>query len=264
MTLFRRRAIALFIGFMLAGGVVLARLAVIQVSGQRSFNHARYAQVGGDRCVETVRGGIYTRWGTPLAEQVPCFALGVHYGHLGEDTWIQTAASLCEAEPDVLAERAGEIIARVERVRDAVREVCDYMGERGLVFALETGQESPKVLRDFIAAVDRPNLKVNFDMANLVLYGSGRPLPALEVLIDLVDGTHCKDGIWPSQEGRLGTEVPLGKGEVGVEEVVKRLYDGGYRGPLDIEREIEGEEQRLDIVDAIELLRGIRARILGG
>lgn len=146
-------------------------------------------------------------------------------------------------------------------VRDAVREVCDRMGERGLVFALETGQEAPEVLRAFIEEVDRPNLKVNFDMANLILYGKGRPLPALEHLMDLVDGTHCKDGIWPTEEGKLGREVPLGQGEANIEAVVGRLYEGGYRGPLDIEREIEGEDQRRDIVDAIGLLRGIRARL---
>ncbi|HQK93533.1 MAG TPA: sugar phosphate isomerase/epimerase family protein [Armatimonadota bacterium] len=146
-----------------------------------------------------------------------------------------------------------------DAVRDAVREVCDYMGERSLVFALETGQEKPEVLRDFIEQVNRPNLRVNFDMANLILYGSGWPLPALDVLMDYVDGTHCKDGTWPTEPGRLGKEQPLGKGQVNVEAVIQRLYDGGYRGPLDIEREIEGEQQRLDIMEAIELLRGIRA-----
>lgn len=146
-------------------------------------------------------------------------------------------------------------------VKDAVREVCDYMGERGLVFALETGQEEPEVLRAFIEDVSRPNLRVNFDMANLILYGKGRPLPALDHLIDLVDGTHCKDGLWPTEPGKLGQEVPLGKGEADIEAVVRKLYEGGYRGPLDIEREIEGEEQRLDIIDAIKLLAGIRARL---
>jgi len=148
-----------------------------------------------------------------------------------------------------------------EGVRDAVREVCDHMGERGLVFALETGQEKPSVLVEFIHAVDRPNLKVNFDMANLLLYGSGRPLEALDVLIDYVDGTHCKDGCWPAEPGRLGAEQPLGQGEVNVPAVIQRLYEGGYRGPLDIEREITGEQQRKDIIAAIELLRGIRAEL---
>lgn len=148
-----------------------------------------------------------------------------------------------------------------EGVKDAVKDICDYMGERNLGFALETGQEKPEVLREFIEAVGLPNLKVNFDMANLILYGSGRPLKALDVLIDYVDGTHCKDGSWPTEPGRLGHEQPLGKGEVNVEAVITRLYEGGYRGPLDIEREITGEQQRLDIVDAIELLRGIRAKL---
>ncbi len=146
-------------------------------------------------------------------------------------------------------------------VRDAVREVCDYMGERGLVFALETGQESPETLRAFIGDVDRPNLRVNFDMANLILYGTGRPLPALDHLMDVIDGTHCKDGTWPTEAGRLGAETPLGKGEADIAAVVTKLYKGGYRGTLDIEREIEGENQRLDIIDAIQLLEGIRGTL---
>jgi L-ribulose-5-phosphate 3-epimerase len=146
-------------------------------------------------------------------------------------------------------------------VRDAVREVCDHMGELGLVFALETGQEKPDVLVEFINAVDRPNLKVNFDMANLILYGSGRPLEALDVLMDYVDGTHCKDGTWPTEPGRLGHEEPLGYGEANIPAVIKRLYEGGYRGPLDIEREISGEQQRKDIIEAVELLKGVRASL---
>lgn len=148
-----------------------------------------------------------------------------------------------------------------EGVRDAVREVCDYMGELGLVFALETGQEAPATLRHFIHDVDRPNLRVNFDMANLILYGTGRPLPALDHLMDVIDGTHCKDGVWPKEAGKLGTETPLGKGEADIEAVVTKLYAGGYRGTLDIEREIEGEDQRIDIIDAIKLLQGIRGKL---
>lgn len=149
--------------------------------------------------------------------------------------------------------------AMFEGVRDAVREICDFMGELGLVFALETGQEKAEVLVEFIHAVDRPNLKVNFDMANLILYGSGRPLEALDVLLDYVDGTHCKDGLWPTTPGLLGTEVQLGAGEVNIPRVIRKLYEGGYAGPLDIEREITGEQQRKDILQAIELLRGVRA-----
>ena len=45
---------------------------------------------------------------------------------------------------------------------------------------LETGQESADALLEFIGDVDRENLFVNFDPANMILYGSGEPIEALE------------------------------------------------------------------------------------
>ena len=61
-------------------------------------------------------------------------------------------------------------------VRDVVRRVCDHAARHGQSFALETGQEPAEVLLRFIRDVDRPNLGINFDPANLILYGSGEPI----------------------------------------------------------------------------------------
>jgi len=100
---------------------VLARLAVIQVGGQRAFEHSRFTRVGGDYVVEAVRGGIYTRWGTPLAVQDPSYDLGVYYARLADNDWRPVAAELTGADPAELAAIAESAIRRVERVRDAVR-----------------------------------------------------------------------------------------------------------------------------------------------
>jgi penicillin-binding protein 2 len=62
--------------------VLLARLAQIQVGGHDEFDIEDYTRTGGSHLVETVRGGIYARWGSPLAEQVPSFDLAVHYSQL--------------------------------------------------------------------------------------------------------------------------------------------------------------------------------------
>jgi penicillin-binding protein 2 len=119
--LFRRRVIILLACFLLAGGAVAARLAVIQISGHRSFRHGEFMRVGGDHLVETVRGGIYTRWGTPLAEQLPSFDLGVHYGLVADEDWRRSAAALGGVSIEALDERVGEIVRLVERIRDGVR-----------------------------------------------------------------------------------------------------------------------------------------------
>jgi len=145
-----------------------------------------------------------------------------------------------------------------QEVVDTIRKIADYCKPKEMVFALETGQEAAEALLQFIKDVDRDNIRVNFDPANMILYGSGEPIPALELLAEYVDGVHCKDGKWPKKEGELGTEYPLGQGDVGIDKFIATLEKIGYEGPLTIEREITGEEQKKDIIEAIELLNKLR------
>jgi len=145
----------------------------------------------------------------------------------------------------------------------AAQEVCDYCAGQGQDFRLETGQETGECLKRFIGDVGRANLKVNFDPANMILYGSGEPIAALELVGEYVGGVHCKDGTWPTEKDQLGKEMPLGQGEVGIERFVETLWKVGYRGPLTIEREISGEQQTRDIMAAVKLLEGIRAKVMG-
>jgi sugar phosphate isomerase/epimerase len=143
-------------------------------------------------------------------------------------------------------------------VRDMVRRICDHAAANRQTFALETGQERAEVLLEFFRDVDRANLRINFDPANMILYGTGDPIEALRVLAPHVASVHCKDGDWPPRDapGALGTERPLGEGSVGVDRFVQTLREIGFRGPLNIEREAENQEQRLrDIRRAVELLR---------
>jgi sugar phosphate isomerase/epimerase len=146
-------------------------------------------------------------------------------------------------------------------VREVVRRVCDHAGRRRQTFALETGQESAEALRHFFIDVNRDNLRVNFDPANMILYGTGDPLNALHVLQQHVITVHCKDGDWPPKgvKGALGTEKPLGQGSVGIERFVQKLKDMGYTGPLTIEREAQDPQERLrDIRMAVGLLEKLR------
>ena len=88
---------------------------------------------------------------------------------------------------------------------------------------------------------------MNFDAANLILYGKANPVDALDILGPLVQGVHAKDGLYPTGPRELGREVPIGQGKVNFPAFIKRLKEVGYRGPLTIEREISGAKQAEDI-----------------
>jgi sugar phosphate isomerase/epimerase len=124
-------------------------------------------------------------------------------------------------------------------VREEVRRIADRAASNNQTFALETGQEPADVLLQFLRDCGRENLKINFDPANMILYGTGDPIQALEVLAPDVVSVHAKDGDWPPKgvPGALGTEKPLGQGAVGMEQFVNKLKQVGYRGTLNIERE---------------------------
>jgi len=143
-------------------------------------------------------------------------------------------------------------------VRDLVRRICDHAAGHGQTFALETGQEPAPVLLAFLRDVDRPNLRINFDPANLILYGSGDPIEALPLLAPLVISVHAKDGDWPPKDvpGALGSERPLGQGSVGMARFVQALRDVGYQGTLNVERETHDQAARLrDIAAGVQLLK---------
>jgi sugar phosphate isomerase/epimerase len=150
------------------------------------------------------------------------------------------------------------------RVTAAAAQVCDYLAPRGQWLHLETGQETAGALLAFFQAVGRPNLAINFDPANMILYGSGQPLEALRLVGRHVRSCHCKDARWAARPGlEWGAETPLGEGDVDLAAYLRTLADVGYRGPLTIEREIGGPEQIRDIRAALGKLAALRAEILG-
>ena len=145
------------------------------------------------------------------------------------------------------------------------QQLCDHCGEQDQYLHLETGQETAEGLLDFIGQVGRENLKINFDPANMILYGTGEPIEALKKVGHHVRSVHCKDGTWSDQPGETwGAEVPLGQGDVGMEAYLNTLKEIGYQGPLTIEREIpqDPQRQRAEIGQAIDLLTELRSRIL--
>jgi sugar phosphate isomerase/epimerase len=180
-----------------------------------------------------------TKYVADFASQISVASVGCHIGFVPEDP----------KDPNY---------AEIVKV---VREICDHCAFLNQNFALETGQEPPAVLKRFIHDVERSNLRINFDPANLILYGTGDPLEALDVLGPYIVSVHCKDGDYPpiDQPNALGTERALGEGSVDVPAFIHKLKQVGYRGILSIEREEpDAAVREADIRKAIKLLTELR------
>jgi sugar phosphate isomerase/epimerase len=150
-------------------------------------------------------------------------------------------------------------------VLEVTRGVCDHCKNNGQNLHLETGQESAEGLLKFIGDVARDNLFINFDPANMILYGTGEPIEALRKVGHLVRSVHCKDAKWAANPGQeWGQELPLGEGDVGMETYLATLDELGYTGPLTIEREIpqEPERQKAEIGHAINLLTALKPKFV--
>lgn len=131
------------------------------------------------------------------------------------------------------------------------------MKDNGQYFLFETGQETPVTMLRTIQTIGLDNIGINFDTANLILYGKANTRDALDVFGKYVMETHIKDGEYPTDGLSLGEEKPAGEGKANLPAVLAKLKALGFSGTFTIEREITGEKQISDIVTARDLLRNI-------
>jgi sugar phosphate isomerase/epimerase len=144
----------------------------------------------------------------------------------------------------------------------AIRELAVYCAGNGQDFLMETGQETPTTLLRAIKDVDKPNLGVGLDTANLILYGKANPVDAVDIIGPYVKSIHAKDGRWPTDPSKLGEEVVIGKGLVDFKLVFTKLHKLGYTGAVTIERETSGPQQIEDVKQEKLYLERILKQIL--
>jgi L-ribulose-5-phosphate 3-epimerase len=136
-----------------------------------------------------------------------------------------------------------------------VREIAAALGEEGLALLMETGQEEDTELLQFLNDLAVRNVHINFDPANMILYGAGDPIEAVQTLGRHIRHVHIKDGTLSKQPGVIwGEEVPFGQGQVGPRRFFNALKEVGYGGPLVIEREA-GNNRLSDVRTAIEAIK---------
>jgi L-ribulose-5-phosphate 3-epimerase len=140
---------------------------------------------------------------------------------------------------------------------EAAKQVAVYAVERGIKVRFETGQETPICLLRAIEDIGTGNLGVNYDTANLILYGKANPVDGLGVIGKHVQSLHAKDGTYPVNPKLLGEETPIGKGQVDFPAVIRKLKALGFQGHITIEREISGPKQTEDIKASKTYLEGL-------
>ena len=134
--------------------------------------------------------------------------------------------------------------------------VAQLYADRAVRIALETGQEDAATLDTVLEAVKPRGVQVNFDPANLILYGRGDPVAALRVLAPRVAQVHIKDALPAVQEGEWGTEVPVGEGVVDWAAFLGALRDCREVNTLVIEREA-GSDRVGDVTRARQFLESV-------
>ena len=131
-------------------------------------------------------------------------------------------------------------------MKERLGAVADVFASADMVVALETGQETAAELAILLESVKRPNLAVNFDPANMLLYGKGDPVQALHLLAPWIQQVHIKDATSSPTAGNWGEEVAVGTGEVNWPAFFAALDQIGFTGNLVIEREA-GSQRVSDI-----------------
>jgi L-ribulose-5-phosphate 3-epimerase len=127
--------------------------------------------------------------------------------------------------------------------------LADIFAKHGVLLGLETGQECAPNVVSVLEELAHPSLGVNYDPANMILYGKGDPIEAINTLSPWVQQVHIKDAKATELLGTWGTEMPAGEGDVPWEKFLECVPSGVN---LVIER--EGGENRISDVQQAKIM----------
>jgi sugar phosphate isomerase/epimerase len=224
------------------------------------------------------------RWveiGAPAPGQVDAVA-----GHLQQ--YGMRAASVCfygpHGEPDFL-ESLSQAVDSAARLGAPVmftsqhagktprpelyarlRSAGDICAGRGVTLCLETHPDlcmnSERAL-ETMQGINHPNVRINFDAANIHYYNEGAiALAELRPIVDYVRSVHLKDSAGGFHEHNFPA---IGDGAVDWKGIISLLNARGMTGPFTLEMEgIAGEDLTFEQTEqrirrSIEFLRGIGA-----
>ena len=139
-----------------------------------------------------------------------------------------------------------------------MKQLVRFAASNDQQFLFETGTETAASLKHILDDIGEPNLGINFDPANLLIYGKDDPSVLVDQLADRIRVVHCKDANRAVNGDVFGKETVLGCGSANIPVLLKKLLEAGFCGPLIIERELPpGPEQEKDIAEAVKLIQSI-------
>lgn len=139
------------------------------------------------------------------------------------------------------------------RLSDRLKYVRDVCHDAGIGLTLETGQETAEDLAEMLDEI--PGVYVNFDPANMIIYGKGDPVKAVKTLAPWIRHVHVKDANYAANPGKeWGEEVAWTKGQVDAPRFIAALKEIGFDGYLAVEREV-GDDRAGDIAAAVADLK---------
>jgi sugar phosphate isomerase/epimerase len=145
-------------------------------------------------------------------------------------------------------------------IRDRVLMIADCFAKFDISVALETGQEPPQTLLEFLDDIDNPMIGLNFDPANIILYGNGDPVDAFRTVAPFVDQLQIKDAEPTSTPGEWGAEVVVGTGSVDWRALLDAVREADFIGDALIEREA-GDDRVGDVRRAFDFLQAAMAAV---
>lgn len=138
---------------------------------------------------------------------------------------------------DTLAMHIGTVTQNAINLREHTQRAADMCTEKQITLLAETGPESADDLKSFIESLDRPNVAINFDVGNFIMYSTGDPVAAVTTLRNHIKHVHLKDATESANPGTdWGKPAPLGTGDASLPRAISKLRARGYSGPLILER----------------------------
>lgn len=135
----------------------------------------------------------------------------------------------------------GSLDEQRTRFLERIRPLADEAAANGIEICLETHggvSATGAMATDLVRLIDRPNVGINYDTANVIFYGEVRPETDIIAAAPLINHLHIKDqiggpGVW--------NFPAIGTGEVDFGLIFDALDRVRFTGPCSIELEFQGD-----------------------